>query len=361
MNVVIFGASGYGGAELIRSILLHPYFELVGVSANSNVGASIGGTYSHLSFSKVSDLIFITNEELIELINSGGVDVAFLAMPNGQAIEVVPQITDSLRLVVDLSADFRLKDPSLYEKYYRFSHTETALLEEAAYGLVELNRGSITSARLIASPGCYVTAVTLSLYPLLELGIVSRAGIVSDALSGISGAGRGANVANLFSEIDSSAFAYGIGTHRHRPEIAQNIGTDLLFTPQVVPMVRGILAKSYADFDPTWLEALGVNPIENSPNSRQISDSITEAIKDFYSNAPFVDVRPSGSSPSTKNVLGTNRVEISYFFDEVTNKVLAISALDNLVKGAAGQAIQSANVALGLDEELGLSKVSLIP
>ncbi|MDA8025968.1 MAG: N-acetyl-gamma-glutamyl-phosphate reductase [Actinomycetota bacterium] len=361
MKVVIFGASGYGGAELIRSILAHPQLELVGASANSNVGLGVGDLYPHLSFSEVSEMTFVSNDDLIQSIGRGGVDVAFLAMPNGQAMEVVPKVINSLRLVVDLSADFRLKDPSLYERYYRFSHNEIALLEEAAYGLVELNRGTISSARLIASPGCYVTAVTLALYPLLELGVVERAGIVSDALSGISGAGRGANVANLFSEIDSSAFAYGIGTHRHRPEIAQNIGSDLLFTPQVVPMVRGILAKTYADFDASFLESLGVSSIDDRPNAGQISDLITHAIKDFYSTSPFVGVRPVGTSPNTKSVLGTNRVEISYFYDEVSGKVMAISALDNLVKGAAGQAIQSANVALGFDEELGLSKVSLIP
>ena len=361
MNVVIFGASGYGGAELIRSILTHPYFELVGASANSNVGLSLGEYFPHLCFSEVSELVFVSNDDLIEAVNRGGIDVAFLAMPNGHALEVVPKIIDALRLVVDLSADFRLKDPSLYDRYYGFTHTELSLLEEAAYGLVELNRGSISSAHLVASPGCYVTAVTLALYPLLELGVVTKNGIIADALSGISGAGKGANVANLFSEIDSSSFAYGIGTHRHRPEIAQNIGVDLLFTPQVVPMVRGILAKSYADFDPHWIETLGINAIDNRPNALQISESITEAVKDFYSTSPFVDVNVPRSSPVTKSVLGTNRVEISYFFDEISNKVMAISALDNLVKGAAGQAIQSANVALGFDEELGLMKVSLIP
>ncbi len=361
MKVVIFGASGYGGAELIRSILVHPFFELTGASANSNVGSTIGELYPHLGFSEVSQIEFVSNEDLITMVNRGGVEVAFMAMPNGQAIQVVPKIIDSLRLVVDLSADFRLKDPTLYDRYYNFSHTELSLLDEAVYGLVELNRGSISSARLIASPGCYVTAVTLALFPLLDLGVVTNDGIVADALSGISGAGRGANVANLFSEIDSSSFAYGIGTHRHRPEIAQNIGTDLLFMPQVVPMVRGILAKTYAQFNPQWLESVGINGVDDTPSAMQVGEIISGAMKEFYSASPFVDIRRSGSSPMTKSVLGTNRAEISYFYDGTTNKVLAISAIDNLVKGAAGQAIQSANVALGFDEELGLSKVSLIP
>ena len=362
MRAVVFGASGYGGAELVRIIEGHQELELCGVSGASNVGLTLGEIYPHLWGTKSSDLVLQDTQAIINEINRSQIDVAFLALPNNTAVHIVPQIIDKVRLVVDLSADFRLKDIALYEQYYGFTHPHPELLEAAAYGLCELNRSEIISASLIASPGCYVTAATLSLFPLIDQNIVSSQSIVVNGISGISGAGRGLKLGNLFGEVDSNIYAYSLEGHRHSPEIEQNLGATILFVPHVAPMTRGILTTCYADLTPSAYEFLGGNTMNSrTKNPSGVGYGVTSCVEEFYARDEFVDVLPSHMSPRTKDTIGTNRAVLSYSFDEKTSKVIAIAALDNMVKGAAGQAMQAANLALGFPEGQGLSKIGVYP
>jgi N-acetyl-gamma-glutamyl-phosphate reductase len=259
-------------------------------------------------------------------------------------LEIVPELVGNVRLVVDCSAAFRLKDASLYPTWYGFEHTQPAALEAAVYGLPELYRSELKQAKLIATPGCYVTAASLALAPLVKAGVISTTGVIVDAASGVSGAGRAAKNSNLFCTVDEDFTAYGLLDHRHTPEIEQVTGAQVLFTPHLAPMNRGILATCYA------------RPVDAKTTS---TASLLAVLSRAYVKEPFIVVRPS--SPSTKATLGSNSAHLSARYDERTGYVIVLCAIDNLAKGAAGGAVQAANVALGLDETFGLSKVGMFP
>jgi N-acetyl-gamma-glutamyl-phosphate reductase len=272
-----------------------------------------------------------------------GLDAVFLGVPHEAALEIAPQLVGTVGVVIDLSAAYRLKDSSLYPTWYGFEHTQPELLAQAVYGLPELYRSQLVGAKLIATPGCYVTAASLALTPLVRSGIVNPTGVIVDAASGVSGAGRALKHSSMFSTIDEDFTAYGLLDHRHTPEIEQVTGAQVLFTPHLAPMNRGILATCYA------------RPQGDAPTTA----SLLAAIATFYKNEQYIVVRPS--SPSTKATLGSNSVHITARFDERTGYVMVIAALDNLAKGASGGAVQSMNVALGLPESSGLSNVGMYP
>jgi N-acetyl-gamma-glutamyl-phosphate reductase len=272
-----------------------------------------------------------------------GLDAVFLGVPHEAALEMAPQLVGKVGVVIDLSAAYRLKDSSLYPTWYGFEHTQPELLAQAVYGLPELYRSQLVGAKLIATPGCYVTAASLALTPLVRSGIVNPMGVIVDAASGVSGAGRALKHSSMFSTIDEDFTAYGLLDHRHTPEIEQVTGAQVLFTPHLAPMNRGILATCYA------------RPQGDAPTTA----SLLAAIATFYKNEQYIVVRPS--SPSTKATLGSNSVHITARFDERTGYVMVIAALDNLAKGASGGAVQSMNVALGLPESSGLSNVGMYP
>jgi N-acetyl-gamma-glutamyl-phosphate reductase len=265
-----------------------------------------------------------------------------LGLPHQASMELAPQLIGSVRCVVDLSAAYRLQDRAAYPTYYGFEHTQPALLADAVFGLPELHRNELKGAALVATPGCHVTAATLALRPLVAAGLIEATGVIVNTLTGITGAGRAPTETNVFTNIDSNAMAYGLLAHRHTPEMEQEIGAEVLFTPHLVPMSRGLLATCYA-----------------TPTAAATPSSIAAALADFAADEPFVAVvdRP----PQTKSLLGSNGVHIAAQLDERTGRVIAMAALDNLTKGASGGAVQAANVALGLDETAGLTTVGVAP
>ena len=338
VKVGIIGASGYTGAELLRLCAQHSEVEVVCATGDSQAGTlasmlypSLAGAYPNLVFEEFSADRFV------------GLDTVFLGVPHEAALEIAPQLVGKVGVVIDLSAAYRLKNASLYPQWYGFEHTQSELLAQAVYGLPELYRFQLVGARLIATPGCYVTAASLALTPLVQSGIVNPVGVIVDAASGVSGAGRALKHSSMFSTIDEDFTAYGLLDHRHTPEIEQVTGAQVLFTPHLAPMNRGILATCYA------------RPQGNTPTTA----SLLATIATFYKNEQYIVVRPS--SPSTKATLGSNSVHITARFDERTGYVMVIAALDNLAKGASGGAVQSMNVALGLPESSGLSNVGLYP
>lgn len=339
ISVAILGASGYTGVELLRLIAHHPSFRLVAATGDTQAGSPVASLYPSLAAS-YPDLTFATNDPSVV----DGADVVFLGLPHEASLELVPDLVERVGLVVDLSAAFRLKDASAYPTYYGFSHDRVDLLERAVYGLPERHRASLVGASLVATPGCYVTAATLAMAPLVDAGLLDRSTIIVDAASGVSGAGRAPKHTNLFCTVDEDMNAYGLLDHRHTPEMQEQIGATVLFTPHLVPMNRGILATCYAR------PAAGLS---------LSTSTLMEALRDAYADEPFVVVRDE--SPSTKATFGSNSVHLTARFDERTDTVLVISALDNLCKGASGGAVQAANVALGIDETAGLSAVGVYP
>ncbi|MDA2955206.1 MAG: N-acetyl-gamma-glutamyl-phosphate reductase [Actinomycetota bacterium] len=339
ISVGILGGSGYVGAELLRICAMHPEFKVVYATGDSQAGSLASSLYPSLT-SAYPNLIF--DEYSLEAALK--CDVVFLALPHEASLEIVPQLLGKVRLVVDCSAAFRLKDASLYPTWYGFDHTQPAALKSAVYGLPELYRSELKQAKLIATPGCYVTAASLALAPLVKAGVISTTGVIVDAASGVSGAGRAAKNSNLFCTVDEDFTAYGLLDHRHTPEIEQVTGAQVLFTPHLAPMNRGILATCYAR---------PVNPDTTS------TASLLAVLNRAYVKEPFIVVRPA--SPSTKATLGSNSAHLSARYDERTQYVIVLCAIDNLAKGAAGGAVQAANVALGLDEKFGLSQVGIFP
>ena len=339
ISVGILGGSGYVGAELLRICAMHPEFKVVYATGDSQAGSLASSLYPSLT-SVYPNLIF--DEYSLEAALK--CDVVFLALPHEASLEIVPQLLGKVRLVVDCSAAFRLKDASLYPTWYGFDHTQPAALKSAVYGLPELYRSELKQAKLIATPGCYVTAASLALTPLVKAGVISTTGVIVDAASGVSGAGRAAKNSNLFCTVDEDFTAYGLLDHRHTPEIEQVTGAQVLFTPHLAPMNRGILATCYAR---------PVNPDTTS------TASLLAVLNRAYVKEPFIVVRPA--SPSTKATLGSNSAHLSARYDERTQYVIVLCAIDNLAKGAAGGAVQAANVALGLDETFGLSQVGIFP
>ena len=336
-TVGIIGASGYTGVELLRIAAQHPDFEVVVATGDSMAGRRAADLYPSLQVG-YPDLVFS------EFDPSGvdGVDLVFLGLPHGASMELAPSLVGNVGCVVDLSAAFRLKDANSYPMFYGFEHTEPDLLAEAVFGLPELHRTDLKGARLIATPGCHVTAATLALRPLLAAGLIEPTGIVVNTVTGITGAGRAPTDTTVFTNIDSNAVPYGLLSHRHTPEMEQEIGAQLIFTPHLVPMSRGLLATCAAPATAGCSE-----------------DSVTEALGSFYADEPFVAVL--GVPPATKSVLGSNAAHVSARYDDRTNTVIAMCAIDNLTKGASGGAVQAANVALGLEETAGLSTIGLAP
>ena len=337
LKVGIIGASGYTGAELLRLCAQHPGFEVAYATGDTQSGSRAAEVYPSLA-ARYPALQF----EEFQVQRLKGLDVVFVGLPHEASLAMVPQLVDKVACVVDLSAAFRLKDASLYPRWYGFEHGQRDLLATAVYGLSELHREQLRSAPLIATPGCHVTAATLALAPLVRAGLVEKTGIVINSITGISGAGRALKQSSLFCSADSDVTAYGLLDHRHTPEIEQEIGAQVLFTPHLAPLSRGLLATCYA-----------------RPTGACSTQALLESLAKFYAGEPFVVV--SETSPSTKAVLGSNAAHLSARFDERTGTIIALCAIDNLTKGASGGAVQSANVALGLDETAGLTKVGLYP
>jgi len=339
ISVGIIGASGFTGAELLRICATHPHFEVKYATGDSQAGTLARSLYPSLA-ATYPNLVF----EEFEINKALACDVLFLGLPHEASLELVPQLVNKVKLVVDLSAAFRLTDTSKYPQWYGFTHTHPELVANAVYGLPELNREALKTAKLIATPGCYVTAASLALAPLVKAGAIGPQGIIVDAASGASGAGRAAKHSNSFNTVDEDFTAYGLLDHRHTPEIEQVTGAQILFTPHLAPMNRGILATCYAR------PAAGTTPT---------TASLLATLARAYAKEPLVVV--GQNSPSTKATLGTNVTHITARYDERTGYVMVLSALDNLAKGASGGAVQAANVALGLNELDGLSMVGMYP
>ncbi|HET7487770.1 MAG TPA: N-acetyl-gamma-glutamyl-phosphate reductase [Acidimicrobiales bacterium] len=334
LSVGIFGASGYTGAELLRLCAGHPDLRVVLATGDSTAGTPVAGLYPSLR-AAYPELVLAEPDPAA----ADGLDLVFLALPHGASQALVPDLRKRAGVVVDLAADFRLRDPALYPTWYGAPHSAPELLAEFAFGIPELFRGSLRGAGLVAAAGCYVTAAALALAPLVRAGAVEPEGVIVDAASGVSGAGRTLRPTSHFAAVDEDFCAYGLLTHRHTPEIEQATGATVVFTPHLAPMTRGILATCYA---------------------RPASDADPLAVlADFYAGEPFVFV--GEASPSTKATAGSNCAHLTARRDPRTGWVIVLCALDNLVKGASGQAVQCANLALGLPETAGLPTVGLYP
>ncbi len=336
-RVGIIGASGYTGAELLRLCAQHPDFEVVYATGDSQAGSLAGVLYPSLA-ARYPDLVF----QEFDPAQAEELDVVFLGLPHEASMAVAPQLHGKVGCLVDLSAAFRLKDAALYPQWYGFTHDQPGLLSKAVFGLPELHRQDLKEATLIATPGCHVTAATLALAPLVEAGAIDPTGVIVNSITGVSGAGRALKHTSMFCTVDEDVTAYGLLDHRHTPEIEQETGAQVLFTPHLAPLSRGLLATCYA-----------------KPNGKVTTASLLATLAGRYIGEPFVVVRPA--SPSTKATMGCNVAHITARFDERTNTVISICAIDNLAKGASGGAVQAANVALGLTETAGLASVGLYP
>jgi len=345
MRVGIIGASGYTGAELLRLLDGHPEIEVAYVTAHTYAGKMIADLYPHLhSYAGMQLRAFDAREAL------AGADLYFVALPHGESMQVVPQLLAGGIKVIDLSADYRLPDAEIYKQWYGLEHTSSQLLGEAVYGLPEINGELIARADLVAVPGCYPTAAILALAPLAKAGTPGIAGAVVDAKSGVSGAGRTLSLAAHFAQADGNVKPYGVGNHRHTPEM-ENVLSSLageevpvVFTPHLIPMSRGILATCYVK------TGTGVSVAE-----------IEGIYGDFYAESPFVVLLGGGSFPETKAVYGSNYCHIGWHLDGERGMLTVASAIDNLVKGASGQAIQCMNIMQGWDEALGLEALGIFP
>ena len=341
----IIGATGYAGGELVRILTAHKDVEIKWYGSRSYIDQKYASVYQNL-FQIVDAVCMDDNmEELAEQV-----DVIFTATPQGLCASLVNEQILSKVKIVDLSADFRIKDVSVYEKWYGIEHKSPQFIEEAVYGLCEVNREDVKKARLVANPGCYTTCSILTAYPLAKEGLIDMSTLIIDAKSGTSGAGRGAKTANLFCEVNENMKAYGVAMHRHTPEIEEQLGyasgeeVVLNFTPHLVPMNRGILATEYAKLkkDVSWEEV--------------------KAIYDkYYEDEKFIRVLDKGICPETKWVEGSNYVDIGFQIDPRTKRIIMMGAIDNLVKGAAGQAVQNMNLMFGLPEREGLELVPMFP
>lgn len=347
IKVGIIGATGYAGNELVRLLLGHKDAEIVWLGSRSYIDQNYSDVYRNM-FKLVDAKCMDDNME--QLANE--VDVIFTATPQGLCASLVNDEILSKTKIIDLSADFRLKDVNVYEQWYKLEHKAPQYIDEAVYGLCEINRDKVSKdTRIIANPGCYTTTSILTLYPMVKEGIINPDTIIIDAKSGTSGAGRGAKVANLFCEVNESMKAYGVGTHRHTPEIEEQLGyacgrddLKLIFTPHLVPMNRGILVTAYANLakDVTY-------------------EDVKAAYDKYYDKEYFVRVLPKDVCPETRWVEGSNFVDIEFKIEPRTNRLIMMGALDNLVKGAAGQAVQNMNLLFGLPENEGLQLAPMFP
>lgn len=350
IKVGIIGATGYAGGELVRILLNHPGAEIKWYGSRSYIDKKYAEVYRNF-FRVVEDICRDDNME--ELASQ--VDVIFTATPQGFLASVISEGILNRVKIVDLSADFRLKDISVYEKWYGIEHKAPEFIEEAVYGLCEINREDVKKARLIANPGCYTTCSILTAYPLVKEGLINTDTLIIDAKSGTSGAGRGAKLPNLFCEVNENMKAYGVAVHRHTPEIEEQLGYAagkevlLNFTPHLVPMNRGILVTAYAK-------------LITQDKDRMLSwEDIRAVYEKYYGKETFIRLLKKGECPETKWVEGSNFVDIGFVIDERTGRIIMMGALDNLVKGAAGQAVQNMNLLFGLPETEGLMMMPLFP
>lgn len=341
-KVSIVGASGYTGSELARILINHPEVDIVSITSESHKGKRFSDL--HGQFSGIIDFELISADD----VDINNVDVVFLALPHGVSMEFVKRWADEGVKIIDLSGDFRLSSPEVYEDWYKKDHTFPGGFEKAVYGMPELFSDAISSATLVANPGCYPTASILSLAPLFAAGIAIPGGAIIDAKSGATGAGVKASNTTHFSNVNDNFKAYGLGNHRHTVEIQEQLSflmkksVILQFTPHLLPVDRGILATSYLSVD-----------------KEMDQEKLTSLYKDFYENKPFVRLR--NQAPSIKEVRGSNYADIYPFWDDRTKRAIVITAIDNLVKGAAGQAVHNMNIMLGLNESIGLQQVPMQP
>lgn len=343
-KVSIIGATGYAGAELVKLLLHHPYVTLTHVTSESHAGKALSDIYPHLL-----GLTKLTLESLADLPTiAQDSDFIFVALPHGHAMKVGQFLENTSVRLIDLGADYRFKDTRIYENWYHVPHTHPQA--NSVYGLAELNRSAIKTAKIIGNAGCYTTASILALAPLVKAKLIDTTTIIIDAKSGTSGAGRSPKQDTHYPEFYDAFKAYGVATHRHTPEIEQALSllndTPIMvnFTPHLVPMSRGILATAYATLQPS---------INNS--------DITNAFETAYGKEPFIRLRGEGSYPNTKYVRGSNFIDIGWHIDPRTRRVIVLSAIDNLVKGAAGQAVQNLNIACGYEETTGLQLIPMYP
>lgn len=346
----IIGATGYAGNELVRILMGHKEVEIKWYGSRSYIDKKYAEVYQNM-FEIVDDVCLDDNMD--ELASQ--VDVIFTATPQGFLAGVLTEDILNKVKIIDLSADFRIKDVSVYEKWYKIEHKSPQFIEEAVYGLCEINRDKVKGARLIANPGCYTTCSILTAYPLVKEGLIDPNTLIIDAKSGTSGAGRGAKLPNLFCEVNENMKAYGVTNHRHTPEIEEQLGyaagkeITVNFTPHLVPMNRGILATEYATL------------IKKPDGTYPSYEELKAAYDKYYAKERFVRVLKKGVCPETKWVEGSNYVDVNFVIDERTGRVVMMGALDNLVKGAAGQAVQNMNLLFGFDEAEGLSMVPMFP
>lgn len=341
LRIAVLGASGYTGADLVRLALGHPNVEIVALSANAKAGQAMAEVWPH--FAMFPDLPRLVRAEEVDF---AGVDVVFGCLPHAASAELLSGVTGPR--IVDLSADFRLRNAATYADWYGGDHPAPTLLGEAVYGLTEFARGALPAARIVACPGCYPTAVLLGLLPLVEAGLIAPERITINALSGVSGAGRGLKEANLFPEIAEGVAPYAIGRHRHMPEIEQELSraaetpVTVSFTPHLVPMNRGELVTMIVE-------------------TRASIERLRAALAERYAAEPFVHLLPDGVAPATRMVRGSNHVVVNVFADRVPGRAIVVVAIDNLVKGSSGQALQNMNVMFGLPETMGLAQAPLFP
>ena len=346
----IIGATGYAGGELVRLLLQHKEVEIKWYGSRSYIDQKYASVYGNM-FRLVEDTCLDDNME--ELAKQ--VDVIFTATPQGFCASVINDSILNRTKIIDLSADFRIKDVSVYEKWYGITHKAPQYIKEAVYGLCEINREKTKGARLVANPGCYTTCSILTAYPLVKEGVIDPQTLIIDAKSGTSGAGRGAKVNNLYCEVNENIKAYGVATHRHTPEIEEQLGyaagKEILvnFTPHLVPMNRGILVTEYATLT------------KKADGSLPTYEEIRAVYDKYYADEYFVRVLEKNVCPETKWVEGSNFVDVNFKIDERTGRIIMMGALDNIVKGAAGQAVQNMNLMFGLDEKEGLELVPMFP
>jgi N-acetyl-gamma-glutamyl-phosphate reductase len=348
-KVAVIGASGYSGEVLVQLLLNHPHAELVAVTSRQNAGQTLAQVFPKFaSHPKSKSLRFCEpNAEVL----SKQADIVFLALPHGVAAEYAVPLINAGCIVIDLSADFRLKSPEIYKEFYAHDHPAPELLKKSVYGLPELYRDQVKKTLLVASPGCYPTSIILPVFPLLEAGLIKPTGIIADSLSGVSGAGRKAEVDYLFCECNESVRPYGVPKHRHLSEIEEQLSlaadekVTIQFTPHLIPVNRGIL---------TTLYLAPAKHFSTEAEMKTLGDKIAACYAKAYGKEPFVRLLEGKNLPDTKNVVGTNVVEIAWRLDPRTGRLIVMSAEDNLVKGASGQAVQSMNIICGFPETSGL-------
>ncbi|KAK1358774.1 putative N-acetyl-gamma-glutamyl-phosphate reductase, chloroplastic [Heracleum sosnowskyi] len=343
VRIGVLGASGYTGSEIVRLLANHPYFDITLMTADRKAGQSIGSVFPHLATQDLPDMVAVKDADFSD------VDAVFCCLPHGTTQEIIKSLPTRLK-IVDLSADFRLRNVSEYEEWYGQPHKATDLQKEAVYGLTEILRTEIQSARLVANPGCFPTSILLPLIPLINAKLIEVKNIIIDSKSGVSGAGRGAKEANLYTEIAEGIHSYGVTRHRHAPEIEQGLSdaahskVTMSFTPHLMPMSRGMQSTIYVEMAP------GVS-----------SEDLNQHLRSFYENEEFVKLMKDDKPPHTRHVRGSNYCFVNVFPDRIPGRAIIISVIDNLVKGASGQAIQNLNLMMGIPETTGLLYLPLFP